>query len=230
MNTSTLINKTEALSTIMKKVSIGITDDQQLFLKSLVTLVNTFEGFTTVLDAFNGKDLLEKLALLKNLPDILLLDVNMPVMDGVSAATEISTKYPGIKLVALSLKDDDLTVISMLKAGCCAYLVKDIHPHELEKALNEIYTKGYYNADITNINYRRLIVQDKQKDNLKLTEKELVFLKLSCSELTYKQVAAQMFLAERTIDGYRESVFEKMNVQSRVGMVMEAIRRGIIAI
>lgn len=214
----------------MNKISIGITDDQQLFLKSLVTLVNTFEGFTTVLDASNGKDLLEKLASSKALPDILLLDVNMPVMHGVDAASEISAKYPGIKLVALSLKDDDLTVISMLKAGCCAYLVKDIHPNELEKALNEIYTKGYYNADMTNINYRRLIVQDQQKDNLKLNEKELAFLKLSCSELTYKQVAAQMFLAERTIDGYRESVFEKMNVQSRVGMVMEAIRRGIVSI
>ncbi|MEO8770696.1 MAG: response regulator transcription factor [Ferruginibacter sp.] len=230
MNTITLINKTGSLATIMNKVSIGITDDQQLFLKSLVTLVNTFDGFTTVLDASNGKDLLEKLASLKDLPDILLVDVNMPVMDGVAAATEISAKYPGIKLVALSLKDDDLTVISMLKAGCCAYLVKDIHPLELEKALNEISTKGYYNADTTNINYRRLIIQDKQKDSLKLNERELVFLKLSCSELTYKQVAAEMNLAERTIDGYRESVFEKMKVQSRVGMVMEAIRRGIVNI
>lgn len=230
MNTSTLTFKTGSFATMINKVRIGITDDQQLFLKSLVTLVNTFEGFTTVLDASNGKDLVEKLAASTQLPDILLLDVNMPVMDGITAATEISAKYPGIKLVALSLKDDDITVISMLKAGCCAYLVKDIHPHELEKALNEIYTKGYYNADVTNINYRRLILQDKQKDNLKLTEKELAFIKLSCSELTYKQVAAQMFLAERTIDGYRESVFEKMNVQSRVGMVMEAIRRGIVSI
>ncbi|MEO6667918.1 MAG: response regulator transcription factor [Ferruginibacter sp.] len=230
MNTSTLTFKTGSFATMINKVRIGITDDQQLFLKSLVTLVNTFEGFTTVLDASNGKDLVEKLAASPQLPDIILLDVNMPVMDGITAATEISAKYPGIKLVALSLKDDDITVISMLKAGCCAYLVKDIHPHELEKALNEIYTKGYYNADVTNINYRRLILQDKQKDNLKLTEKELAFIKLSCSELTYKQVAAQMFLAERTIDGYRESVFEKMNVQSRVGMVMEAIRRGIVSI
>jgi DNA-binding NarL/FixJ family response regulator len=211
------------------KKGIGIVDDQVLFLKSLSTLVNTFPGFTTVLDASNGAELLKKLKT-NVLPEIILLDVDMPVMDGPATAEQLTLQYPLIKLIALSIKDDDSTIISMLKAGCCAYLLKEIHPDELEKALHEIDEKGYYNADVANINYRRLILGEQQEKANKLSEKERIFLKYACSELTYKQIAAKMKLSERTIDGYRESVFEKMNVQSRVGMAMEAIRKKIVAL
>ena len=124
---------------------------------------------------------------------------------------------------------DDISVINMIKAGCCAYLLKDIHPDELEKALTEVYTKGYYNADVSNINYRRLILKTKE-DTVHFTEREKTFLKLACSDLTYKQISAEMHLSERTIDGYREALFEKLNVQSRVGMVLEALRRNLVSL
>jgi DNA-binding NarL/FixJ family response regulator len=230
MITSTTLSKRHKLATSSTKIKIGIADDQQLFLMSLGTLINTFDDFFTVTEALNGEELLKKLLLEENLPDIILLDVNMPVMDGVHAAVEIAAKYPAIRLVALSMKDDDTTIISMLKAGCCAYLLKDIHPDELARALGEINSKGYYNADTANINYRRLILHEQKKETNKLTAKEMIFLKHSCTELTYKQIAAEMHLSERTIDGYRESVFEKLNVQSRVGMAMEAIRKGLVTI
>src|SRR5688500_8175117 len=113
------------------KIKVGVTDDQQLFLKSLCTLINTFPSFEVVVDALNGEDLLQKLATLKELPDIILLDVNMPVMEGPEAAQRVAEKYPLIRTAALSVKDDDMTVISMIKGGCCAYLLKDIHPNEL---------------------------------------------------------------------------------------------------
>jgi len=213
------------------KISIGIADDQQLFLQSLKVLINTFSQFEVVTDALNGKELLHKIGLLReSLPDIILVDVNMPVMDGISTVQQMTQQYPVIKLVALSMKDDDITIINMLKAGCCAYLLKDIHPDELEKALLEIHSKGYYNADVSNINYRRLILREKQDALFSLTEKEIIFLRLACSDLTYKQIAAQMHLAERTIDGYRESLFEKLNVQSRVGMAMEGLRRNLVSL
>ncbi len=211
------------------KVKIGVVDDHQLFLKSLSILIDTFPSFEIILDALNGESLLRKLQSIKELPDILLLDVNMPVMDGAKTATEISVKYPAIKLVALSMKDDDTTVINMIKAGCCAYLLKDIHPDELEKALNEIYAKGYYNADVSNINYRRLIIKTNEEKVL-FFEKEMIFLKLACSDKTYKQISSEMNLAERTIDGYRESLFQKLKVQSRVGMVLEALRQNLVSL
>ncbi|MCU7549840.1 response regulator transcription factor [Chitinophagaceae bacterium LB-8] len=211
-------------------VKIGIADDHQLFLKSLSVLVNSFPNCNVTVESLNGKDLQHKLELAKDRPDILLLDVNMPVMNGIEAAKVIADKYPEIKMVALSMKDDDTTIINMIKSGCCAYLLKDIHPEELEKALMEIYNRGYYNADAVNVNYRRLIKKAHEQEALSITEKEKAFLKLACSDLTYKQIAAKLNLAERTIDGYRESLFIKLNVQSRVGMVLEGIRRGIISL
>ena len=211
------------------KINVGIVDDHQLFLKSLSILIESFPNFNIVLDALNGESLIAKLASAKVLPDVILLDVNMPVMDGAKTAAAISATYPMIKLVALSMKDDDISVINMIKAGCCAYLLKDIHPDELEKALTEVYTKGYYNADVSNINYRRLILKTKE-DTVHFTEREKTFLKLACSDLTYKQISAEMHLSERTIDGYREALFEKLNVQSRVGMVLEALRRNLVSL
>lgn len=211
------------------KINIGIVDDHQLFLKSLSVLIESFPTFNIVIDALNGEGLLAKLESATTLPDILLLDVNMPVMDGARTAAAINLKYPEIKMVALSMKDDDVSVIKMIKAGCSAYLLKDIHPDELEKALNEVYTKGYYNADVSNINYRRLIIKTKEEE-IVFTDRERSFLKLACSDLTYRQIADQMHLSERTIDGYRESLFQKLNVQSRVGMVLEALRRNLVTL
>lgn len=211
------------------KIKVGVTDDQQLFLRSLCALINAFPDFQVSVDAMSGEDLIRKLSLEhQQEPEILLLDVNMPAMDGLQTAKQISQHYPLIKMVALSMKDDDTTIIGMIKAGCCAYLLKDIHPNELEKALQEIHTRGFYNADASNVNYRRLILHTQREAAITLNEKERRFLQLACSDLTYKQIAAEMHLAERTIDGYRESIFDKFNVQSRVGMVLEALRRSIV--
>ncbi|QHS58345.1 response regulator transcription factor [Chitinophaga agri] len=208
------------------KIAVGITDDHQLFLKSLSTLINTFSHFEVTLEALNGQELLNKLAASPSLPEIILIDVNMPVMNGIDTVHKIAAQYPLIRMIALSMKDDDTTIISMIKAGCNAYLQKDIHPDELEKALQQVYDKGIYNGDAFNINYRRLIRHDDQA--LKLTDKEMQFLQLACSDATYKKIAADMKVAERTVDGYREALFGKLNVQSRVGMVLEAIRRELV--
>lgn len=210
-------------------IRVAIADDQQLFLKSLSLLIENFSGIEVVAEALNGSELLNKLAALKELPDILLVDVNMPVMNGVQTVQRVSELYPSIRCAALSIKDDDTTVISMIKAGCCSYLLKDIHPVDFEKALREIYTLGYYNADIANINYRRLII-NANKNDLTISEKEKAFLKLACSDLTYQQIAAQMHLSEKTIDGYRASLFEKLNVKSRVGLALEALKLNIVQI
>ena len=210
------------------KINIAIADDHQLFLKSLSILIESFSDFEIVADAMNGEILLKKLEGLTTLPDIILIDVNMPVLDGADTAKIIAEKYPSIKQVALSMKDDDTSVIQMIRAGCCAYLLKEIHPDELEKALNEIYKSGYYNADVSNIRYRQLLRKQQAEEQLQLSERELCFLKYACSDLTYKQIADRMHLAERTIDGYRENLFQKLNVQSRVGMVLEALRRKLV--
>jgi DNA-binding NarL/FixJ family response regulator len=212
------------------KITIGVVDDHQLFVKSLTVLIDSFSDFQVILEALNGEDLLKKLEACPEKPDVLLVDVNMPLMDGPRTVAKVAKDYPSIRISALSMKTDDLTIIRMLRAGSSAYLLKDIHPNELEKALHEIYEKGFYNADAANINYRRLIVKAEENEKVKINDQEREFLRLSCSDFTYKQIAGQMFLSERTIDGYRESLFEKFNVKSRVGMVLEAIRQNYVSL
>jgi DNA-binding NarL/FixJ family response regulator len=127
-------------------IKIGIVDDHELFLKSLGMMLSSFRHVEIVLEAINGKDLQAKMVGQPVLPDIMLIDVNMPIMDGVQTAKWLARHYPTIQLVALSMKDDDKTIAEMLGAGCCAFLLKDTDPNELEKALNEVYKNGYYNG------------------------------------------------------------------------------------
>lgn len=214
----------------MNNISVAIADDHQLFLKSLSILISGIGGFSVATEALNGQDLMNKLQNLAQPPDIVLLDVNMPVMNGVETAVAVAAKYPGIKIIALSMKDDDSSIIDMLKAGCCCYLLKDIHPTELEKALVEIYKNGFYNADALNLRYRRMLLKPDIAKNVMLTEKEKRFLQLACSDFTYKQIAMQMHVSERTVDGYREALFEKLSVQSRTGMALEGIRRNLVTL
>lgn len=210
------------------RVTIGLVDDHQLFLKSLILMLESFKNYDVVLEACNGKELQEKLLAAKVLPDIMLIDVAMPVMDGIETAKWLTETYPAVKLVALSMNDNDNSIIAMIKAGCCAYLLKDTHPTELEKALEAIYKKGYYNGDLVNINYRRLMLTENESTNALITDRDKEFLKLASSDLTYKQIAVLMKVSERTVDSFREALFQKLNVQSRVGMVMEALRRNLI--
>ena len=210
------------------KVPVGIVDDHQLFLKSLGLMLSGFENYLVTVEALNGKDLQQKIQAAEIVPEIILLDVNMPVMDGVETAAWLRVNYPDIKTVALSVNNTDKSIISMIRAGCCAYLLKDIHPSELEKALNEINVKGYYNADASNINYRRLIMYEDKNDPRFITEKEKQFLHFACQAMSNKQIAEAMSVSERTADGYCTSLFSKLGVHSRVGLVIEAIKRELV--
>jgi DNA-binding NarL/FixJ family response regulator len=210
------------------KITVGIVDDHQLFLKSLGLMLSSFNDYTVIIEAANGKDLQQKMQAAKKLPQIMLIDVNMPVMDGIETASWLHLNYPDIKLVALSVNNSENTIISMIRAGCCAYLLKDIHPDELEKALNEINSKGFYNADTSNINYRRLILYEDKRKSLNVTDKEKQFLQLACSEMSYKEIAEIMGQSERSLDVIKEKLYEKLNVHSRLGLVLEALKWDMI--
>lgn len=210
------------------KIRIGLVDDHQLFLKSLSLMLETLQGFEVVLEAMNGQDLQHKLPQAKQTPDLILLDVNMPIMDGIATTAWLQENYPDIRLVALTMNDKDNSIIQMFRAGCCSYLLKDVHPVELEKALHQVHTKGYYNADAAQFNPGRLLHKASKENDINITPKEQIFLQLACSEMTYKQIASEMQVSERTVDGYRESLFQKFGVQSRVGLCLEALRKELV--
>jgi DNA-binding NarL/FixJ family response regulator len=210
------------------QIKIGIVDDHLLFLESLVSLLEGSDKFSVVIKALNGKELQAKLKG-KKTPDIMLIDVNMPDMDGFETTAWLKEKYPGIKLVALSMKDDERTIIRMLKAGCCSYLLKDISPVELENALEAIDARGYYNGDTTSsINITKMLLQGRRTEPLEVTDKELSFLKFVCSDMTYKEIAQKMDVTERAVNSMRDLLFLKFKVQSRVGLCLEAIRNELI--
>lgn len=204
--------------------TIGIVEDQHLILKSLEMLINSFSHFDVVLSATNGVDLFEKLERHILVPDILLIDVVMPLMDGAEVAVQLKKNFPAIKLVALSGIDDSMSVVKMIKSGCCAYLLKSISLDDLEQALEEVWAKGYYNSRITDMGY--------QQSNLKLMdlkENEMEFLKLACTDLTYHEIASNMCLSVKTIDGYRAALFEKFKVRNRIGLILKVLRYNLIA-
>ncbi|WP_134092129.1 response regulator [Olivibacter sp. XZL3] len=207
------------------KITVGIVDDHTLFLESLIMLVNNLTDMEVVLHASDGKDLLRKLQRQDTYPDILLVDVLMPHMEGSEVVMAVREAYPDIKVAALSVLNDSIHVLRMVRAGCCAYLPKTINTLELKLALTEIWTKGYYNSHLIRVETEEDVVNP-----IALTDREMEFLEMACSDLNYHEIAKRMFLSIKTIDGYRASLFNKFNVKSRTGLVLEAIKRNIIKV
>ena len=204
--------------------AIIIVDDHKLFAQSLQILVNSFEGFEVTNVFKNGEELVQYIEEGQQLPEIVLLDMRMPVMDGMATMTWLKENRPDQKVLTLTVDQEDETIIKMIRLGCRGYLLKDIDPEELEHALNTIDRSGYY----SNKTISEALSREERKEKYEaLTERELEFLNHACSELTYKAIANEMNLSPKTVENYRESLFSKLQVKSRVGLVIFAIREGI---
>lgn len=213
----------------LKEHKIVIVDDHLLFASSLEKLIHTFGGFKVLYKAGNGAELQEHFELNKPKPDVILLDVNMPVMNGLETVTWLSETHPNIKVLVLSMEDDEEQILKMIRSGAKGYLLKDIDPEKLKYALTEVLEKGFYYTE--KINEILLdIVQGKGKPDQKslLKENEITFLKLACTEKTYKEIADIMCLSPKTIDGYRQELFSKLNIKNRVGLVLYAIKNNFV--
>lgn len=210
---------------------IAIVDDHTMFRKGLCVLINLFPDYKVTLEAANGKDFISHLDPV-NLPDILLLDIAMPEMDGYAVSAWVNEHYPSIKILALSTMDSEVAIIRMIRAGARGYLHKDADPAELKAAFQEVLTHGYYSNGTFGRNSFRAGLPVPAHDIATLvgtlTEKELTFLRLACSEKTYYEIAGEMFLSVRTIDGYRDTLFKKLQVSSRIGLVLFALKNGIV--
>ena len=216
------------------KANVVLVDDHSLLRNGLASLIKSFGSYNVLFEADNGKDFISKLKP-KQLPDVVLMDINMPEMDGYEACLWLKNNHPAIKVLALSMYDNENSVIRMFKAGAKGYILKDCDPGELQIALDDVVIKGFYYSEmvtgklIHTIN--TLDEEDSQTKNvIQLTEREITFLKMVCTELTYKEIAEKMFLSPRTIDGYRDDLFHKLNVRTRVGLVMYAIKHSVVNI
>jgi len=211
--------------------SVAIVDDHILLRNGLVNLIRGLETYAVLFEASTGKEIFKQLR--PRLPGIALLDVNMPLRDGYETAWWLKRNYPGIKILALSSYDNESSVIRMMKNGAKGYILKEVDPMEFRRALDALTRKGFYSSELITGKLIHAVSQlDEPDETLKalvsLNAREIDFLKLVCTEMTYKEIAEKMYLSARTIDGYRDALFEKLNVKSRVGLVLYAIKNNIV--
>jgi two-component system invasion response regulator UvrY len=215
----------------MPPYNVALADDHVLIRNGLAGLINSFEDYKVLFQAANGQEFIDKLTN-QTLPNIALLDINMPKKDGYETALWLKQNHPDIKVLALSMYDNETAIIRMLKNGAKGYILKDAEPAELKTALDSVMHKGYHYSDLDTgqlINtISKIDDNSRTKSALLLSEREIEFLKYVCSELGYKEIADKMFVSPRTVDGYREALFDKLDVKTRVGLVIYAIKNGIV--
>jgi two-component system, NarL family, invasion response regulator UvrY len=212
--------------------SIVLVDDHPILRMGIATLVESL-GNKVLFEADGGKEFIEKLEA-HNLPDIVLMDINMPEMDGFETTQWLKQNYPSVKVLALSMYDHEMSIIRMLKNGAKGYIIKDCQPSILKAAMDDIIRNGFYYSDLVSGKLMNAInrMDDGEYLNslMPLNDREVTFLKYTCSEMTYKEIAQKMLVSPRTIDGYRDDLFEKLNIKTRVGLVMYAIKNGFVNI
>jgi DNA-binding NarL/FixJ family response regulator len=216
-----------------KQINIALVDDHTLFRSGIANLLQEFSDIKVVFEASNGKELQKILPQHTDI-NVILMDITMPGMDGYAATAWVKETYSNIHVIALSMFDEEAAIIKMLKAGAGGYILKESSITELHKAITEIMKRGFYSSDLLS---GKLINSIQQKavaansyDLLPLTFKEKEFLILCASEFTYKEMADAMGIAVRSVENYRQILFEKLNIKSRVGLALEAIRRGLVKV
>jgi two-component system, NarL family, invasion response regulator UvrY len=214
--------------------SVATVNDHILLRNGLANLIRGLETYAILFEANHGKDFIKQLQP-RYLPDIVLQDINTPERDGYETALWLKRNYPGIKILALSQYDNEHSIIRMMKNGSKGYILKDIDPFQFRRALDSLVRKGFYYSELISGKLIHAVSQLDESDEalrsiVSLNAREIDFLKLVCSEMTYKEIAEKMFLSARTIDGYRDALFEKLNVKSRVGLVLFAIKNNFVTV
>lgn len=210
------------------KIKIALADDHNLFRKGVEELIEDFDNMEVLYSVPNGQELINKMAAGKVLPDVCLLDINMPELNGFETAKKIKEQWPDVKILAVSVYDSEFNIIGMLRAGAGGYILKDAQPDALKKAIEGVYANGFYHSElVTGKILHQIISHPQEVSTTQLNEKQVHFLKLCCSEMTYREIADNMGISHRTIDGFRDQLFEKLNIKSRTGLVMYALKTGI---
>jgi len=218
----------------MSSIKVAITDDQVLFRRGIASIINTFEGISIVLEADNGRMLLDSLQTLESLPDVVLLDLSMPELNGIETTKILHVSYPSIKIIILSVYGEDRFVTHLMELGVNAYLFKNVEPEEVERAIRTVMDKDFYfNEAFLNAMKNRL-TNKRQKilltENIPstLTAREIEVLKLICKQNTAQEIAEQLFISVRTVDGHRNNLLEKTGVRNSAGLVLFAIKHRLI--
>ncbi|WP_028788700.1 response regulator transcription factor [Terrimonas ferruginea] len=211
-------------------IKIAIVDDHNLFRKGLIKLINlgdTHRRYSVLFEAESGLDLKEKLNK-RTIPDIMLMDIDMPDMDGYETVSWLRQFHPGIRILVISMFENEEAILRMLQLGVRGYLSKDIEVEDIHHALEAISSGGYYYSErATEVRDQRLNNSSAGQQAQNMSEREREFLKLACTDMTYVQIADVMNVSVKTIDGYREELFKRFGFKNRVTMAMYAVKIGL---
>ncbi|MBD98731.1 MAG: DNA-binding response regulator [Verrucomicrobia bacterium] len=212
--------------------TVAIAEDQALFRKAMVALINTFDNYHIVEEADSGKALIDKL---KNnlLPDIVLLDLRMPELNGIQTTEYLRKHNKDIKIIVISAHDDPDIIVHMYEMGVNAYLDKNADPEEVHKALNQVYDYGLYIGEQTRAAMSELSGSSNPHDfrlgrASRLSDREIEVLQLLCKQYNNNEIASKLCISKRTVDGYRCKLLDKTGSKNTVGLVLFAVKNKLL--
>jgi DNA-binding NarL/FixJ family response regulator len=215
----------------MSKIKIAIADDYKIYRDGLKVGLSADENLSVIAEADNGEDLMKLLE--TDSPDVILMDLKMPIMDGMETTKVVRKKYPQIKVLVVTMYEDDKFIIHLMENGANGYLLKNAEPDEIIKAIYSVHENGYYFNDIVNkALLKKLVLKNNLKpsfnQNIDLTEREQEVLKHICEEKTAAEIGKEIFLSPRSVEGIRQRLIEKIGVRNTAGLVMFAVKHGIV--
>jgi DNA-binding NarL/FixJ family response regulator len=215
-----------------RDINVVITDDHKLFRRGIASLLEDFDFIGNIYEAGNGIELLSLLEQTNPLPDLVLLDLQMPEMDGMEATLEIRKKYPDLKIIILTMQNDEQIILYMIQQGVNGYLMKNAEPDELENAIKNVLKKDmYFPEDISRLVYGSLSGKNRnERTGSHLTAREIEVLELICKERTANEIAEELKIGRRTVEGYRKNLLEKTGSKNMAGLVVYALKNEIIKI
>ena len=217
----------------MAHIKVAIADDHKIFRSGVINTLIPYENISFVFEADDGLHLLQIMETQQ--PDVILMDLKMPNMDGIEATIKVKEKYPDVKIIILTMYEDDNFIVHLVENGANAYLLKNAEPEEIYEAICTTFEKGFYfNENVNLALLKKVLHKNKQqfkptlKNEIQLNDREQEVLKLICNELTTQEISEQIFLSSRTVEGIRQKLLEKINVKNSVGLVLYAFRNGLI--
>ncbi|RZL19633.1 MAG: response regulator transcription factor [Pedobacter sp.] len=211
--------------TTAPKINIAIADDHTIMRNGLAELIKTLGNYEIIIQAGNGVELLSQLARASTLPELCILDINMPELNGYETTLKLKETYPDIKVMALSMFDNEFSIVRMLRNGATGFLHKGANPDELSDAIQTVLSGNYFHTELA------LIHSLKKNNNwqtVNITERETEFLQHCCSDLSYKEIASKMGVSLHTVHGYRDMLFQKLRLKSRTALAIYALKTGVV--
>ncbi|MDQ7949031.1 MAG: response regulator transcription factor [Pedobacter sp.] len=212
-------------------INVAIADDQKLFRKGMVSLINSFDQMAMVFEAANGRELLDSCANATILPDIILLDLSMPEMNGLDALKILKEDFPSISVIILSSHEAENFILATIQAGANGYLAKNAEPEEVEQAIREVHKNDFYfTPPMLEIMRRGLVKRSNliSLDSDLLTNREKEVLQLICKQYNSQEIADQLYLSHRTVEGHRNNLLQKTASRNTAGLVLYALKHKLL--